>query len=203
MRHLRAYSLLVLFCFALQAEEAPSPLTLHRRFRVYLEDTYSPLTLAGSGFSAAISHWSDEPPEWQQRAPGFARRYGSWFGQAAIKDTIEFGVAALDGEYPRYCASKRKGIWARSYDAMAQTIFPYKAKGGRMFAVSGVLGSFSSGLISNAWYPDSGNNWRDGLVRGAGLFGGDVASNLFHEFWPDIKSKVFRRKATAQPKGGT
>ncbi len=68
-----------------------------------------------------------------------------------------------------------------------------------MFAFSAVAGSFSSGLISNAWYPDSANHWRDGLVRGAGLLGGDAAANLFHEFWPDIKTKVFRRKRVPSP----
>ena len=171
-----------------------APLTVGKRFEIYLKDTYDPLTFVGAAFSGGIDQLRNEPHEWEQGGRGYARRFGSWFGQVGIKDTIQFGVAALDGEDPRYHPSKRKGMWARSCYAVGQTFFPYKAKGGRMLAYSMVTGALSSGLIANAWYPDSRNSWGDGLARGGALVSGDIGNNLFQEFWPDIKAKVFRRK---------
>jgi hypothetical protein len=204
MKNLAWCGLALLLVLKLQAQEAavpgrdpaPVPLTVGKRFQIYLKDTYGPLTFLGAGFSGAIDHLRNEPPEWKQGAEGYGRRSGSWFGQVGIKDTIEFGVAALDGEDPRYRRSKRKGVWGRSYDASLQTIFRYRVGGGRTFAFSVAAGALSSGLIANAWYPDSRSSWGDGLVRGSALITGDVGNNLFQEFWPDIKAKIFHRKKT-------
>ncbi|MBI3667034.1 MAG: hypothetical protein HY236_12575 [Acidobacteria bacterium] len=147
-----------------------------------------------AGFSAGFDQLRDEPTEWKQGGQGYGRRFGSWFGRGAIDGTIQSGVAILDGEDPRYRRSTKKGFWARSMAAAFQSMFPYTTRGGRTFAFSRVAGSFSSGFISNAWYPDSLSHTSDALARGARGLGGDVGNAVFLEFWPDIKKKLPHRK---------
>ncbi len=169
------------------------PLTMGKRVKIYAWEACGPQTFAGVALSAAFDQWRNEPPEWRQGGEGFGRRYGSWFGRNAIKETIQFGVAAVDGEDTRYRPSRRKDLLGRSYDAAVQTMFPYTTRGGRTLAVSRLAGAFGSGFISDAWYPDSRTNPGDAAARGATLLSGDVLNNLLYEFWPDIKKKVLHR----------
>jgi hypothetical protein len=66
--------------------------------------------------------------------------------------------------------------------------------GGRTFNFSNVLGAFTSGGISNAYYPESDRGFgltmsRSGIALAYGMAGG-----LFDEFYPDIDRKLFHRK---------
>ena len=193
-------AVLALLCAGLQAQSpsspAPSlpPLTLDKRFQIYLSDAYGLLSLPGPAFWAAIDHSRNEPFEWKKGTKGYGRRFGSKFGRNGFENTIEFAVGAIDGEDPRYRPSQRKGLLARSYDAAFQTIFPMTTRGRRTLSFARLGGAFGSGLISNTWYPDRQSTWGDGLLRGASALGGDVGVNVFREFWPDVKKRVFRRQ---------
>ena len=87
-------------------------------------------------------------------------------------------------------------------------------KGGRMFNFSNVLGSFTSGAISNLYYPGNSlirvkpatatspampvyENDRGvelTLSRAVIALGYGTIGGLFDEFWPDISRKLFKKK---------
>jgi hypothetical protein len=170
------------------------PLTFGGRFEDYLFRAYGPLTLLGAGFSAGVAELRNDPSPWGRGGSAFGRRYASLAGRNAISQTIQFGLGALDGEDPRYHRSLRHGFWGRGWDAAVQALVPYKVNGTRTFAFSRVGGWFGSGLISNYWYPAGVDTTGDGMVRGATMIASDVGTNMFREFWPDVKRKYLRRK---------
>ena len=57
----------------------------------------------------------------------------------------------------------------------------------RYIAISG------NNFLSNTWRVDSEANTHDAVIRTVDGFAGRLASNLFEEFWPDIKNVAFHR----------
>lgn len=50
----------------------------------YLFDAFGPYPAVGAAVAAGINQWTNSPPEWNQGAAGFSRRFGSDFGIAAL-----------------------------------------------------------------------------------------------------------------------
>jgi hypothetical protein len=66
--------------------------------------------------------------------------------------------------------------------------------GGETLSVWRIGSAYGSAFLSNMWYPDRLNNARLGFIQGSVTLGFDLALNLTKEFWPDIRTKVLRRK---------
>ena len=51
--------------------------------------------------------------------------------------------------------------------------------------------TYGVAFLANRWYPDRLSDTRHALLRGTVTLGADAGNNLFDEFWPDIKKKLF------------
>ena len=96
-------------------------------------------------------------------------------------------------EDPRYFRLGHGSFKHRFGYALAQEFVCHTDKGGRMFHFSNLLGAFTSGGISNAYYPEADRGFgltmsRSGIALMYGSLGG-----LLSEFWPDIDRKVFHK----------
>jgi hypothetical protein len=172
---------------------APAP-AANGNVDYYLKHTYGPKAFVKAGGSAAWSQWRDTPVEWGQGGDGYGRRLASSHGRRVIKNTIDLGVANLRGEVLRYSRCQCDGFWARTRHALKYTFLRQASSGGgTTLAFGRIAGSYGSGMASLLWYPDSRNNLGDGFRRGTTCLGFDVSKNVFREFWPDIKKKLFRR----------
>ena len=56
------------------------------------------------------------------------------------------------------------------------------------------MGAFTSGGISNAYYPDGDRGFGLTMSRSAIALAYGMAGGLFDEFYPDIDRKLFHRK---------
>ena len=104
--------------------------------------------------------------------------------RSVISETIRFGVAAADGEDPRYRRSGETGVWNRTRYVIVSTFTSQTSSGKRMPAYSRFAGTYGAAFISNAWYPDSRvdawlcpASWFDAL-------GLELRFALFEEFFP-------------------
>ncbi len=61
------------------------------------------------------------------------------------------------------------------------------------FDFSNVLGAFTSGGISNLYYPQSDRGFELTMSRSAIALGYGALGGLFDEFWPDIHARVFHK----------
>jgi hypothetical protein len=161
-----------------------SDLTLADRFRIYTQTVVRPYTFVGPALGAGIGQWEDSPPEWGQGAKGYGRRFASGVSRHMIAETIRFGVAAADGEDPRYHRSDDSGVWDRTKHALVETFTSETASGKRIPAYSRFAGIYGAAFIANTWYPDSHATAGWALRRGSTALASSVGFHLFEEFLP-------------------
>ena len=148
-----------------------SSLTFGERSRIYAHSVFRPYTLVGPALGAGIGQAENEPPEWGQGRDGYARRFGSGVGRSVIAETIRFGVAATDGEDPRYTRSDEAKLRNRARHAIVETFTSQTSSGTRIPAFSRFAGTYGAAFISNLWYPDSRATTGWALRRGSTALG--------------------------------
>jgi len=123
--------------------------------------------------------------------------YGQRLGAAAIRDlsmrTFSDGVLpAILHEDPRYYR-KADGTWvSRGLYAASRVVVGQRDSGESGFNTSIIVGHGMASALTMAYYPDKSAN--GGVVFktwGYSLLG-EASGNLWSEFWPDIRSKIFR-----------
>ena len=171
----------------------PDPTWAVRR-DVYLRRLVSTQALAATFPGAGYDQIRNFPREWERTGSGFGRRVASHYGRFAVGETIEFGVSAFHREDPRYyrmpdaSVGKRighalkSGVWVRTADGTHNTV-----------AVARIANAYGSRAIQLAWFPPQYRTFGRVMTRGSVSLGLTASTNLFREFWPDIKKRVFRR----------
>src|ERR1043165_2146843 len=81
----------------------------HPYRRQYVRETFGKRALAGVGGRTGINHARNSPKEWGQGAAGFGKRLASGMGTLVVKNSIQFGVAAVRHEDLRYYPSNKTG----------------------------------------------------------------------------------------------
>jgi hypothetical protein len=181
--------------FAVTSRQNAPPLSPKEKFHLFAKSAFDPVTLGTVGFQAAISQATDEFPAYGQGAAGYGKRYG-----ASLADEVSsgfwanFAYSSLLKEDPRYFRLGEGSGTHRVLYGVSQVFLCHTDKGGRSFNFANVLGAFTTGGISNAYYPDNERGLGLTVSRSAIalLYGG--AGNLFDEFWPDIHNKFFKKK---------
>lgn len=162
-------------------------------FQYYLKQTFGPSAYFGAAVSGGWNQWRNSPAEWGRGSDGFGKRMASAYARRTIKNSLDLGVASYRGEVLHYDRCQCSGVWPRTGHALIRTFIRKTEDGGQTFAVGRFVGAYGSGLLSNTWYPDSRNDFGRGMLRGTTCIGIDLGRNVFREFWPDIKRKLFRR----------
>src|SRR6478752_6999396 len=174
------------------------PLTQRERAHLYLKTMVNPFGYIKAGFSAGLDQWRDKPPEWEQGASGYGKRFANIVGQYSIQRTVTFGLASGLHEDNRYFNSGKKGLWPRAGYAIASGILARHDDGSRHVSISQVGGVAAGAFLSRAWQPTSQHSAGDGAVS----FGISMASNMgfsvVKEFLPDLG-----RMITNGPKSST
>ena len=110
-----------------------------------------------------------------------------------VESGIGFGVAALLHQDGRYFRKPSAGFGGRVRHSLSQTFVTHTDNGGRTFSAWRIGGNYGAQFVSNAWRPESERNVGDTMLRGTLSLGYDAGSNLFKEFWPDMRRKILRR----------
>jgi hypothetical protein len=154
----------------------------------YVGETFSVKAVGRAVVSAGIGQALDRPKQWGHGALGFGKRFASGFATHAVKDSIEFPVAAIRHEDLRYHPSDEEKFGPRLEHALLSTVITQKTTTGNKTIASGrISGSFGSGLISRAWQPVAARGIAGGLASGGISLGADAAANVVQEFWPRAK----------------
>jgi hypothetical protein len=159
-------------------------LTFGERAHLYVHNFFSPESIIGPAFGAAVGQWENEPPGWHQGGEGYGRRFASGVARHEIGETIRFGFAAVDGEDPRYFLSEDRGAWARIRHAVASTFVSQTSSGHAIPAFSRFAGIYGAAFISNTWYPENRAGAGDAARRGSTALASSIGFNLVREFLP-------------------
>jgi hypothetical protein len=200
--------------FGVTSRQDAPPLASHEKFHLFLKSAFDPGSIGLVGFQAGVSQAENEFPAYGQGAQGYGKRFG-----AALADEVDAGFwsnyvyPVLLKADPRYFRLGEGSVPHRIGYSLKQEFLCHTDKGGRAFNFSNVLGAFTSGAISNLYYPgntrirtiaatstspaipvyqnDRGvalTMSRAAIALGYGTLGG-----LLDEFWPDIQRRVFQR----------
>lgn len=174
-------------------QDAP-PLSRRAKFRLFYRSAFDPVELSVVGLQAGISQANNEFPEYGQGADGFGKRYGATLADEVSSSFFSnYFYPVLLKEDPRYFRLGTGSIKHRIGYALYQEISCRTDKGGRSFAWDNVLGAFSSGGLSNLYYPPAERGFGLTMSRSAIAIGYGSLGGLVDEFYPDISRWLFHR----------
>ena len=157
--------------------------TQRTKLHNYFFDTLGPYPIVGAALAAGINQADNTPPEWQQGAEGYGKRFGSNFGIAAISTTTRYGLAEALGEDTLYYRCECKGVFPRLGHAMISTFTARRGDDGhRVFSLPALVAPYVGTMTAvYAWYPDR-YDARDAFRMGNYSLLGYVGGNIALEF---------------------
>jgi hypothetical protein len=193
---LLAFSASISMAAMTQPPDPPmDPLDWQGKLQFHAENTYGPSAIVGFAVYAAALQEIDSPKEWGQGSAGYGKRAASTAGWSVIHGTLAFGLDSTLHQDPRYHRSSDNRFWLRAGHALRGTVLTRTDRGGETLSTWRIGSAYGAAFLSNMWYPDRVNTVCLGLIQGSMGLGFDLAHNLGTEFWPDIRKRVFRRKA--------
>lgn len=165
------------------------PLTRTERESLYLQSLIGPRALIYTAVRAGWNQALDDPEEWDSGAKGFGYRVASTWGQSAISNTFESGIALALDEDNRFFASGEHGVWRRLKYAVASSFLARHDNGTRSLSVSALAGPAAGAALSRTWQPDSTRSAGDAAESFGVSIGVSVGVNVAREFLPS----AFRR----------
>ncbi len=172
---------------------AYQPITSRQRLRWFLTNTVGPPHLVGGLFTSAFGTAVDRPKEYGPGWAGLGDRYGMRLTGISTGNAIEASLGALWGEDPRYFRAPGESFKKRFSNAVQLTFVARRRDGRFAPAYARYIAISGNNFLSNTWRVDSEANTHDAVIRTVDGFAGRLASNLFEEFWPDIKNLAFHR----------
>jgi len=174
--------------------DAP-PLKSGQKFRLFAKTAFDPVIVVIAAAQAGVSQADGQFKQYGQGAEGYGKRFG-----AAYADQVSSGFfrtflyPTIFKHDPRYFRLGHDGFVHRFGYSLAQGVVCHADSGGRAFNISNVLGAFTSGGLSNVYYPSDDRGFGPTMSRSALALAYVAGGNLLSEFWPDVRRKVFKSK---------
>jgi len=151
---------------------------------------------AGALVSAAWGTLFNVPREYGTHWEGLGERYGTRITALAVSNTMEAGLGAIWGEDPRYIRDAGAPFKSRIGHAIKMTFMAENRDAGVMPAYARFMAIPGSNFLSNTWRVDSDATVNRAVARTGLRFVGRLGSNVFQEFWPDVRQKLAHRRFT-------
>jgi len=164
-----------------------------QRIEWAVQQTFGPESLLVGTLSAGIGTGRDNPPEYGPHWEGYAKRYGMRFTGIASSNTIEAGLGALWGEDPRYVRNQNLPFKKRIANVFVLSFTARNRNGKLEPAYARYVAIPGNNFLANTWRVSSEANVSSALTRTGYGFLGEIASNAWSEFWPDVKRKVLKK----------
>jgi hypothetical protein len=184
--------------FGVTSRQNAPPLTSGQKFHLFVKSAFDPFQFGLAAFQAGVSQANNSFPGYGQGAAGYGKRFG-----AAMADQVSsnffsnYAYPVLLKEDPRYFRLGQGTIKHRTWYAITHEFITRTDKGTNRFAYSNVLGAFTSGSLSNAYYPQSDRGFGLTMNRSALALAYGAGGNLIDEFWFDINQKLFHKHKKA------
>jgi hypothetical protein len=170
---------------------AYTPLDRYQKYLYSLNEMAGPARWIGFAVHAAFDQAQKSPGVWGNGPDSYGFRVANAFGRSFLRTNIGFSVRAFDREDPRYFRLASGTGWRRMRYAFTRTVIARRDDGGWTPAYSSLVADYTTPFLAQTWRPEKfsvGRGFRGGSVSVGLGFG----SNLWHEFWPDLKKKVWK-----------
>jgi hypothetical protein len=175
-----------------------APLTSRQKFAIGFKDSFDwPVYFVSRAF-AALSQIENQNPSFGQGMEGYAKRYaGSYLDQMGGNMMTESIMPWLLREDPRYFRRVQGSKWSRAGYAASRILVTRTDAGRNRFNFSEVVCNSIATAASNLYYPDTRNVTDNSRKLGIQL-ATDAFSNILKEFWPDVKRRLFQKRAAGR-----
>jgi hypothetical protein len=193
--HDRLFWALPNFLTVENAENVP-PLTPGQKFKVVARGVFDPMEFVLVGFVAGLGQASDSDPSYGQGAQGYAKRYGTAYGDNAIENFMAYAVfPSVLHQDPRYYQLGQGGFRKRAVHAVSRVVITRSDSGQTQFNYSEILGAGSAAAISTySYHPQSERSFGNVATVWVTQMGWDAATYMVKEFWPDLRKKPRKDK---------
>lgn len=171
------------------ADPAYTPLTLKQKWLYSVSEIFGPARVAGYTMHTIFDYAFDLPKQWGREGDSLAMRAASHLGDNFLRYNIQFAIQAADHEDPRYFRSGQHGAWKRTKYAVLHTFVVRSDDQSWMPAYSLLASAYAVPYIRREWRPEAFHRM-SGVEAGSSEIGITVGSNIFNEFWPDLKKKL-------------
>src|ERR1700675_2335744 len=122
--------------------ENVAPLTPGRKFKLVARGIYDPMEFVLVGFVAGLGQASDSDPSYGQGAQGYAKRYGTAYGDNAIENFMAYAVfPSILHQDPRFYQLGHGGFRKRMVHAVSRVVITRSDSGQTQFNYSELLGA--------------------------------------------------------------
>lgn len=182
--------------------------TKRAKARSYVFDTIGPYPLGYTALSAGIDQWNNSPLEWKQGAQGYARRFASDFGMAAVGTTTRYALSEVFHEDNLYYQCECEGILPRASHAAISAFTARRGLDGRRaFSFSALLAPYvGSTTAVYGWYPDRygpKDAFRIGNYSLLTSMGGNLALEFLRSGSHSLLAHLHRKEMRGSPAPGT
>lgn len=171
-----------------------TPLTPGQKFQVFVHHTYAPRTFATAAVDAIAYKVTGDDPHYEHGFPGLAQHYAVELATSESDVFFErFLVPTLLRQDPRYFRAPALPFFRRVLYSMSRVVIIRADDGSQTFNASRVLGGAASQAISDVYVPGQKQGLQPIGSRVLFDMGTDAGFNLLHEFWPDLRHKLFHK----------
>ena len=173
----------------------------------YAFDAFGPYPIAGSAIAAGINQISNAPPEWNQGVEGYARRFGSDFGIAAVGTTTRYGLSEALKEDALYYRCECRGVFPQLSHAVISTFTARRGEDGhRVFSIPALIAPYAGSMTAvYGWYPNrfgAKDAFRIGNYSMLAYVGGNISLEFFYSGPHSLLSRMHLSNTHGSPVKG-
>jgi hypothetical protein len=169
------------------------PITGTGRLKWFGVSTFGPESWLSGVVSAGWGTLFNSPEEYGPHWEGFGKRYGIRFTGVSTGNAMEAGFGAIWGEDPRYFRAEGRPFKSRVGYVVKMTFMAHNSSGREVPAYARFIAVPGNNFLSNTWRAQSEADVSHALERTLTGFLGEMASDAFAEFWPDVRDLIFQR----------
>jgi hypothetical protein len=172
------------------------PLETKQKFELAFRSITDPVEFVGPAVVAGFEQAANVFPQYGSGGAGYAKRYGAAYANSFTARLFANGVyPSLFHQDPRYFYKGSGTFRSRSLYAIASALITRGDSGRRELNYSYILGTFTSGGISNLYYPPENRGVLLTFTNGLADIAGDAGANLVREF---VFSRFTTRAGTSR-----
>jgi hypothetical protein len=174
------------------------------KFNNYLFDMFGPYPVLGAAATAGINQANNVPPEWNQGAEGYFKRFGSHYGISMVATTTRYGLSKAFNEDDLYYQCECSGIFPRTRHALVSTLTARRGEDGhRVFSVPALVAPYVGAMVATyGWYPNR-YGAKDAFRMGNYSLLTYAGENLAMEFIFNGSHSLFRRMHLKHAQGSS
>jgi len=169
------------------------PLVAGEKFKLFVSNSVSPLSVGGALFSAGFSQARDSHEAYGQEAGGYGKRFGASMAKSASSQFFgTFVFPTMFHTDPRYFPLKEGSFGQRVKHALGRVVITQTDSGGEAPNLSRLLGFLAAESLANTYLPEDERTVGGTFKRTGRDIGVRAGTNLMREYWPTIFKRLQR-----------